>query len=126
MMQAAAYGRLGTDPKSIATQSGKAMVVATMAVSLQAGRDAEATEWIGLVCFGKVAEILQTHEKGTMLSVAGRVQVNEYESKGEKKRQLQIICDSIISAKSVRPKTGMKKSQPGTDAGAPFDDPIDF
>ena len=110
MMQLAAYGRLGADPKSIQTKTGKAMTAASLAVELS-DRDGEAqTEWLGIIAFGRVAETLLRHAKGDLVSVAGRVQLNAFNTKGgESRRELQVIADSVISAKSVRPGGGKKK-----------------
>lgn len=105
MMQSAAYGRLGQEPKSITTQSGNAMAVCSMAVSI--GDHDDAPLWVGIVCFGKVAEDLLRHQKGDMVSVSGRVQRSSWtSSSGEKKEQLQIVADSLLSSRSVRPNNG--------------------
>ena len=104
MMQIAAYGRLGQNPKPITTKTGKAMTAASIAIELS-DRDGEAqTEWLGVVAFGRVAETLLCHSKGDLVSVAGRVQLSLFDTKdGESRRELQVIADSVISAKSVRP-----------------------
>lgn len=48
MMQIAAYGKLGGDPKSIETNSRKAMAVASLAVNLEErGVEDPEPEWIG-------------------------------------------------------------------------------
>ncbi len=110
MMQAAAYGRLGADPKSISTKTGKMMAAASIAVDLSDRNGESKTEWVGVVAFGRVAETLLRHSKGDLVSVAGRVQLNSFDTKGgESRRELQIIADAVISAKSVRPGGTKKK-----------------
>ena len=70
-----------------------------MAVELSAGKEADPeTEWLGIVCFGRLAETLLGHEKGSLLSVSGRVQINSYTKDGIVRRQLQIVADTIDSA----------------------------
>ena len=110
MMQVAVYGRLGADPKPIKTKTGKAMTAASMAIELSDRNGESATEWLGVVAFGRVAETLLRHARGDLVSVAGRVQLNAFKTKGgESRRELQIIADSVISAKSVRPGGGKKR-----------------
>jgi single-stranded DNA-binding protein len=143
MMVVSAYGRIGQAPRSINTKSGKPMVVASIAVELT-GRDGQAaTQWLGVVAFGGVADKLAAHDKGEPIGVSGRVQQNTYtKSDGSSVTELQIVVDNIVSARTVRP--GGRKRQPSGDAptenrddagptpsppagdGAPFDDDIPF
>lgn len=115
MMQAAAYGRLGQDPRQLETRTGTLMVVGSLAVDVSDGRDAEEEApplWLGLVAFGRVAEDLLRHSKGELLSVSGRVQRRTWTDKttGEEREQLQVVADSIVSARSVRP-SGRSKAK---------------
>ncbi|WP_431321655.1 single-stranded DNA-binding protein [Rhizobium sp. YTU87027] len=108
MMQSAAYGRLGQEPRSIQTQSGNAMAVASIAVSV--GEHDEPPLWIGILAFGKLADDLLRHQKGDMVSASGRVQRSSWtNSAGEKREQLQIVADSIISSRLTRPPTGQRR-----------------
>jgi single-strand DNA-binding protein len=138
MMQIAAHGRLGQDPKEITTKTGTKMAVATIAVTLDTRGEDQETEWFGLVAFGKLAESLLRHKRGDMLSASGRVQINTWTTDGgEQRRQFQIVADSVVSARTVRPGGGKRRSQgQGTtrtrngaqsfQEPAPFDDPIAF
>ena len=129
MMQVAAYGRLGQDPKSIETRSGKAMAVTSMALDLL-DKDGEShTQWLNVVTFGKVADLLYKQKKGDLVSVSGRVQINKWTNgDGQEQVQLSIIADTVISARSVRP--GGRKKSLGSDSpaqeDAAFDDPLPF
>ena len=130
MIQMACYGRLGSDPREIQTKSGKDMAVSSLAVNLFDKDGEEHTQWFSIVCFGRLANELLRHEKGTLVSIAGRLQFNEYQTKdGENREELQIIADSLLSAKTVRPR-GRKKGASGPGAGpqaqADFDDDISF
>lgn len=112
MMQAAAYGRLGQDPKQINTQSGKPMAAASIAVSV--GEQDEPPEWIGVVAFGRVADDLVRHQKGDLVSVSGRVQRSSWTGQdGQKRDQLQIVADALISARTARPGGGRKQQDQG-------------
>jgi single-strand DNA-binding protein len=117
MIMASIYGRC-IRIKAIQTKSGKPMAVGTVAVNLECrGSDEPETEWIGLVCFGKHAEHLETLPDGTMVSAMGRIQINKFTDKeSNERRSLQLIADHIITAKSTRPNAGRKKAdnQPAT------------
>ena len=75
--QLSAYGRLGRDPRPVETSSGKAMTVASLAVTIESresGETGEGTLWLDVVSFGRVADDLARHAKGDLVSVAGRMQ----------------------------------------------------
>src|SRR5690348_10885159 len=110
MMQASCYGRLAADPKPISTKTGKPMTVATMAVDI--GDDGDAPLWVGVVAFGRVAEDLERHGKGDLLSVSGRVQRKNWtDREGNTRESLQVIADALVSARTVRPSGGRKKTE---------------
>jgi len=101
--QLAGHGRLGNDPKAIETKSGKPTVVATIA----ADAGDEEPLWLGLVAFGSQADTRAKHAKGDHVSVSGRIQRRTYtDRQGAEQTQLQLVADSIISARSVQPDTG--------------------
>ena len=113
------YGRLGADPRQIQTTTGKTMASASIAVDVSA-REVEETLWLGIVAFGGVAETLLKHGKGDMVSVCGRVQISRWKaSDGTDKDQLQVVADSLISARTVRPgrKSATAGHGPQVDAG---------
>lgn len=112
--QAAVHGRLGQEPKEIVTKTGTAMAVASIAVTVDSrGEEQEQeTEWLGLVAFGTMAESLLKHKRGDMVSAGGRVQINTWTTgNGEQRRQFQIVADSLVSARTVRPGGGRKAKQ---------------
>ncbi|MEQ1955325.1 single-stranded DNA-binding protein [Mesorhizobium sp. CN2-181] len=107
MMHSAIHGRLGRDPNQITTKTGTAMATAPVAVTL----DGE-TLWVRVVAFNKLAEILLRHMKGEMVSVSGRCQLSKWtDQSGTPRETLEVIADSLISARSVRPSGGKKKSE---------------
>lgn len=113
MMQASAYGRLGQEPKRINTQSGKPMAVSSLAVSVGEAQD-DHPEWFGVVAFGRVADDLLRHQKGDLVSVSGRVQRSTWtRGDGQTVQQLQIVADSLISARTTRPAGGKGKADQG-------------
>jgi single-stranded DNA-binding protein len=110
--QIAAWGRLGSAPRPVQTSSGKAMTVGSLAVDVTDPREGDAPpEWFGLVAFGGHADTLAKHAKGECVSVTGRLQRRTYDAgNGEKREQLQIIVESLVSARTVRPGGGGQKS----------------
>lgn len=111
--QISAYGRLVADPQPRTTANDKQMTMARLAVSLpcHTGQNGEATYWLGVVAFGKQAELLAKHQKGDLVSVAGNMQLNQWAGQdGVQKEQPQVIADSVISARTARPggKTGQQ------------------
>lgn len=117
--QISAYGRMVADPQTRATTNGKNMAMARLAVSLpcHTGQNGEATYWLGVVAFGKQADALAEHVKGDLVSVAGTMQVNQWTGQdGGTQQGYQVVADSVISARTVRP--GGKAGQQGqaTDA----------
>ena len=125
----AIYGRLGRDPYSIETKNGKPMAVVNVAVEI--GRDGEGEPlWIGLLAFGRVADDLLRHRKGDLLSAFGRLQRRTWKTTGgEEREQLQIVAETIISARTTCPgKVGNSKPADApevADSGRPADAPAD-
>lgn len=111
-MQIAAWGRLANDPKEISTTNGNTrMAVSTAAVDVADPRDEQddAPLWLGVVAFGRQAEALLKHQKGDCVSVSGRVQRRRYQGQdGAQREQLQVVTDSLVSARTVRPGGGGK------------------
>ena len=117
--QIAAYGRLVDAPQTKQTSKGTPMTLARMAVSLPCSQaqDGQATLWLSVIAFGKQADFLAKHQKGDVASVSGTMQVSQWTGQnGETRQGWQVIADSVISARTVRP--GGKKGQQGqaTDA----------
>ncbi|MCV7757218.1 single-stranded DNA-binding protein, partial [Pluralibacter gergoviae] len=101
------------------TNSGTSMTMARLAVALpcNAAENGEATFWLGVIAFGKQADALAKHQKGELVSVAGNMQLNQWTGKdGGTQQGYQVLADSVISARTVRP--GGKPGQQGqaTDA----------
>jgi single stranded DNA-binding protein len=110
--QIAAHGRLGGDPVQRTAKSGTAWATASIAVQLGNGDDNEApAQWFALVAFGRTAETLARHAKGDLISVSGRLQLNrDKDREGSDREQLQVIADTVMSAKSVRPAGGRRRN----------------
>ncbi len=128
MMHASAYGRLGQNPRSHETKTGKPMATCTLAVDIAREEDAGPL-WLGIVAFGGKAKDLIRHGKGELISVSGRVQRNTYTTRdGEAREQLQIVADAIVSARTVRPGNARKRQPKGEEqtSSDEFNDKIPF
>ena len=121
--QLAAYGRLVFDPRPHETTSGKPMTTGRLAVDVavrEGGETGEATLWLDLLAFGRVAEDLSRHTKGDLVSVAGPLRLSRFKHResGEDREHWQVVLDSLVSARSVRPGGGRRKGQgDGRDRG---------
>ena len=133
--QIAAYGRLVDDPQTKQTSKGTPITLARMAGSLPCSQaqDGQATLWLSVLAFGKQADQLAGHEKGNVISVSGVMQVSQWTGQdGETRQGYQVIADSVISAKTVRPggsrrkTTGTQGNQPPAGGDDPYGDDIPF
>ena len=117
--QISAYGRLVADPQTRTTNSGGSMTMGRLAVALpcHAAEGGEVTFWLGVVAFGKQADALAGHVKGDLVSVAVAMQVNQWTGKdGGTQQGYQVVADSVISARTVRP--GGKRAEAVKASGA--------
>ncbi|WP_022947140.1 single-stranded DNA-binding protein [Methylohalobius crimeensis] len=130
MIHISAYGRLGRDPETRTTKSGKSMTTARMACDATPGNsDEQETVWIQVLAFGKQAETLAKHQKGETLAVTGRLTQSRWTGKdGEERIGFSVIVDSMVSSRTVRPGGKRKSAKPAPPDTAPpdFDDEIPF
>ncbi|MEA3275997.1 MAG: single-stranded DNA-binding protein [Pseudomonadota bacterium] len=125
-----ANGRLGSNPTTRTTASGKVVCNGSLAVTDASNTDE--TLWLKVTAWERQAEALGRYRSGDSLAVVGKLAMNSYTTKaGEERRELQITVDQIVGA---RPKPrradderDRAKSRPApADAGAPFNDEILF
>jgi single-strand DNA-binding protein len=94
-------GRLGKDPESRATTTGKKVASFSMAVSQRwksaEGENKEATEWINVEAWGRLGEICQQYlHKGSLVFLEGRLHTDKYEDKGgETKYYTKVVALSM-------------------------------
>ena len=115
--QLATYGRLARDPRTHETKSGVPMTTATIAVSVEGrggGEGEEGTLWLQLVGFARQADDLARHRHGDLLSPSGRWQLSRYTTNaGEAREGWQMIVDSVVSSRTVRPGGGRRSGGDG-------------
>lgn len=104
-------GKLAFDPEARMTKSGKQMTTMRIPVNTGSG-DYKKTTWFNVTAFGKIAEACEKYlQKGDSALVRGSVELQEYESKGEKKYSIGLIADSVTFLSKAAPKQP-EQSQP--------------
>ena len=93
-------GRLGRDPDSHFTPTGKKVTQFTLAVNNQwngeDGEPREYTEWVQVEAWGRLAETCQGYlRKGSLLYLEGRMKTNKYEVNGEPRYFTKVIASSL-------------------------------
>lgn len=126
----ALMGRLTRDPEVKFGQSGKAYCRFSIAVNRPFTKDE--ADFINCVCFGKTAELIGEYfRKGQQISLTGRLQMNQYESNGEKRTTYDVVVDSFdfIGTKSnndTRAYEAPAMSQKSSPApSSPFEDNLE-
>lgn len=89
-------GRLGRDPETRFTPSGKKVCNFSVAVGRHwrsaEGEYKEATDWFNIEAWGKWGEVCQEHlSKGNLVYVEGRLQTDQYEKDGEKRYMTKVV-----------------------------------
>ena len=127
--QLAATGRLGRDPRSIPTRTGKAMAAVSLAVEVPCRNEGEdgATLWVDVLGFGRVADDLLRHSRGDSVSVFGRLALNRFQSSGGEARETwQVVADAVVSVRTVAPserRRGERGETPDRPADGHLSDP---
>ncbi len=79
-------GRLGKDPETRFTPSGKKVAHFSLAVSQRwksNGETKEYTEWVNVEAWGRLGEVCQEYlKKGSLVYLEGRLKTDKYEDKG--------------------------------------------
>jgi single-strand DNA-binding protein len=95
-------GNLGSDPEPRYTPDGTAVVNVSMACN-ETWKDKEGvkkqrTEWIKLVFWGRLAEIVGEYlSKGSQIYVEGKLQTREWDDKdGIKRYTTEVRCSQMI------------------------------
>lgn len=93
-------GRLGKDPESKFTPTGKKVAHFSIAVSNRwKGRDGEAkesTEWVNVEAWDRLGEVCQEYlKKGSLVYVEGRLKTDKYEEKGETRYYTKVVAQMV-------------------------------
>jgi len=89
-------GRLGKDPESKYTPTGKKVAHFSLAVSQRwksSGETKEYTEWVNIEAWGRLGEVCQEYlKKGSLVYLEGRLKTEKYEDKGETKYFTKVVA----------------------------------
>ena len=90
-------GRLGKDPESKYTPSGKKVAHFSLAVSQRwktGGETKEYTEWVNIEAWGRLGEVCQDYlKKGSLVYLEGRLKTEKYEGKeGDTKYFTKVVA----------------------------------
>lgn len=92
-------GNLGKEPESRTTPGGATVSNFSIAVSddyTKDGQKVEATEWVRVVVFGKLAEICGEYlTKGSKVFVTGRFKTRSWEQDGVKRYTTEIVASEM-------------------------------
>lgn len=90
-------GRLGKDPETHATPTGKKVCSFSLAVDRRwrnvDGETKSATDWFNVDAWGRLGEIIQQYlHKGRLVYLEGRLQTDRYEHEGETRFYTRVIA----------------------------------
>ena len=120
-------GRLGRDPETRYTQSGKAVASFSLACSEKRGGE-ESTEWVNIVAWEKLAEICgQYLTKGSLVFISGRMQTRKWQDQNGNDRYTTEIVAREMKMLDSR-GGGDRSASAGADGAAPpmGDDSVPF
>ena len=116
-------GRLGRDPESKFTPTGKKVAQFSVAVSNRwKGRDGEtqeSTEWVNVEAWERLGETCQEYlKKGSLVYVEGRLKTDKYEDSGETKYFTKVVAQMVqflSDSRSADPQDDRKEQPAGED-----------
>lgn len=98
MNKVSLIGRLTKDPQiEFKGSNGTPVCTFTLAVNRRFKKDGQPdADFITCTCFNKTAENLANYkEKGSLIGVAGYLNVSSYEREGKKLYSTKVVCDEI-------------------------------
>lgn len=114
--KAQVIGHLGQDPKI--TQGRNGVIASFSVATTEKGyttRDGvqvpERTEWHNIVCFGRIAEVVQAYlKKGSKVFVEGKMRTRSYDDKNGVKRTIMEINAELLEMLDNKPTTQQKQA----------------
>ncbi|HEU0291902.1 MAG TPA: single-stranded DNA-binding protein [Anaerolineales bacterium] len=93
-------GRLGKDPESRYTPTGKKVAHFSLAVSQRwkaAGESKEYTEWVNIEAWDRLGEVCQEYlKKGSLVYVDGRLKTDKYEGReGDTRYYTKVVAQVV-------------------------------
>lgn len=111
-------GRLGQSPETRYLPDGTAVTNLSIACDWKS-KDKSGTEWIRIVAFGKLAEIMNEYlAKGSQVFISGRMRTRSWEKDGQKHYATEIVADQL----QMLDKKGQESAGPTPNANMGGDD----
>ena len=93
-------GRLGKDPETKFTPTGKKVTHFSLAVSShwkdKSGETKESTEWVNIEAWERLGEVCQEYlKKGSLIFLEGRLKTDKYEDKGETRYFTKVVAQTL-------------------------------
>ena len=91
-------GRLTKDPELKELENGSKVISANLAVqrSFKNGDGVYETDFVDCAMWNGIAENVSNYcHKGYLIGVKGRLQVIDYEKNGEKKKNIEVVCEKV-------------------------------
>src|SRR5512133_3336784 len=93
-------GRLGKDPESKFTPTGKKVAHFSVAVSnrwkSKDGEAKETTEWVNVEAWDRLGEVCQEYlKKGSLVYIEGRLKTDKYEEKGDTRYYTKVVAQMV-------------------------------
>ncbi len=93
-------GRLGKDPETRYTPTGKKVCTFSLAVDRRwkssEGETRQATDWFNIEAWGRLGEICQQYlSKGRLVFIEGRLQTDRYEQEGEARYFTKVVAATM-------------------------------
>jgi single-strand DNA-binding protein len=90
-------GRLGRDPETRETPTGRKVANFSLAVDrrwrTETGEMKKDTDWFNVEAWGHLGEICQQYlKKGRLVYVEGRLRADQYEHEGEKRTSTKVVA----------------------------------
>jgi len=112
-------GRLGADPDVRYTPAKNAVANIRIACNWKS-KDNEGVEWIGVVFFGRLAEVVGEYlKKGSRIFVAGRMQTRQWQDKQGNDRYTTEVVANEMQILDGKPSNGRPQQQQGGQYGSP-------
>jgi len=104
-------GRLTRDPELRTTTTGKTIASFSIAVDRQSAD--ETTDFFDVTCWNNLAEIVSKYVgKGSKVHVSGRLQLDRWETDGQKKSKVSVIANDVVFLDSAADNKSRADSAP--------------
>jgi single-strand DNA-binding protein len=113
-------GRLGRDPESNFTPTGKKVAHFSVAISnrwkSREGELKESTEWVNVEAWDRLGETCQEYlKKGSLVYVDGRLKTEKYEDGGETKYFTKVVAQMVQFLDSRAGDTPAEQAAPSSE-----------